>query len=222
MPAIRFASAPDDPQASIGHDPRTFDPARRPRFPACGIGPSTRRASSACGGVFTWHCAQGSPPRRFSFVSTAGLLARPRTRWPRPWRRGPRPRSATCFHASGPSRAMPPTGNTSSFPATTSSRRARGHAAAAPSGRGDPGYSRSNARHEQRRRGDGVGVRLTQPLEAGPELLVVHGQLAVEHERARRELRDGGREISEPPRVVAPVAAQQADADRVSVSRSEG
>src|SRR4029450_11902481 len=36
----------------------------------------------------------------------------------------------------------------------------------------------------------GVGVPLAQPLEPGPELLVVDRHLAVEHEGAHRRLRD--------------------------------
>jgi len=47
-------------------------------------------------------------------------------------------------------------------------------------------------RHEQRRRGDGLGVRLAQAVEPRAELLVVDRDLAVEHERARRQLREAG------------------------------
>jgi hypothetical protein len=49
------------------------------------------------------------------------------------------------------------------------------------------------------------------------QLLVVDRDLAVEHERAGRQLHDGGGQISEAPRVVAAVAADQADAVAVLV-----
>jgi hypothetical protein len=65
--------------------------------------------------------------------------------------------------------------------------------------------------HEQRRRGDGVRVGLAQPVEAGPELLVVDRHLAIQHERAGGQLRDRGGQVSEAARVVTPVAADQAD-----------
>jgi hypothetical protein len=51
--------------------------------------------------------------------------------------------------------------------------------------------------HEQRRRGDGVGVRLAEPFKPGPELLIVDGYLAVQHERAGGQLRDGRRDVRE-------------------------
>jgi len=62
-------------------------------------------------------------------------------------------------------------------------------------------------RHEDRRRRDDGRVGLAQPLEARSELLIVDRHLAVEHERASGQLRDGGGEVSEPARVVAGVAA---------------
>jgi len=71
--------------------------------------------------------------------------------------------------------------------------------------------------HEERWRRDGRGVGLAQPLEARPQLLVVDHDLAGEHERAGGELGDCGGQISEEPRVVASVAADQADALAVLV-----
>jgi hypothetical protein len=72
-------------------------------------------------------------------------------------------------------------------------------------------------RHVERRRGDGVGVRLAEPVEAGPELLVEDGRLPVEHQRAGGQLRDGGGKVSETAGVVAAVPAHQADAIAVLV-----
>ena len=71
--------------------------------------------------------------------------------------------------------------------------------------------------HEERWRRDGRGVGLAQLLEARPQLLVVDHDLAVEHEWAGGELGDCGGQISEEPRVVASVAADQADALAVLV-----
>jgi hypothetical protein len=76
--------------------------------------------------------------------------------------------------------------------------------------------------HEQRWRGDGSGVRLAQPVEAGSELFVVDRHLAVEHQRARGQLRDGGGQVSEAASVVAPVAADQANAVAVLVRQPYG
>jgi hypothetical protein len=61
------------------------------------------------------------------------------------------------------------------------------------------------------------GSGLAEPLEAGPELLVVDRHLTVEHERARRQLQDRRRDVAEAARVVAPVTADQADALAVLV-----
>ena len=76
--------------------------------------------------------------------------------------------------------------------------------------------------HEERWRRDGRGVGLAQPLEARPQLLVVDHDLAVEHERAGGQLGDRGGQISEAPRVVASVAAHQADALAVLVRQPYG
>jgi hypothetical protein len=72
-------------------------------------------------------------------------------------------------------------------------------------------------RYEDRRRGDGVRVRLTQPIEARAKLLVEDRDRAIEGECARRQLRDGGRDAGEAACVVAPVVADQADALAVLV-----
>lgn len=66
------------------------------------------------------------------------------------------------------------------------------------------------------------GSGLAEPLEAGPELLVVDRHLTVEHERARRQLQDRRRDVAEAARVVAPVAADEADALAVLVRQPYG
>jgi hypothetical protein len=48
-------------------------------------------------------------------------------------------------------------------------------------------------------------------------LLVVDRHFAVEHQGANGQLRDGGRDVGEPLRVVDAVAAQQADAVAILV-----
>jgi hypothetical protein len=81
------------------------------------------------------------------------------------------------------------------------------HAAAARSG---PGRRRSNVmKSGGEATASGSGSR--KPLEAGPELLVVHRDLAVEHQRAGGELRHRRRDVAEPASVVAALAADEAD-----------
>ena len=63
--------------------------------------------------------------------------------------------------------------------------------------------------HVERRRGDGVRVRLAQPPELGAELLVIDRDFPVEHDRARRQLADGRGEGTEAARVFPAVAADE-------------
>jgi hypothetical protein len=72
-------------------------------------------------------------------------------------------------------------------------------------------------RHVERRCGNRGGIGLAQPVEPGPELLVVDGHLGVQHQRARGQLRDGGRHVAEAARVIHAVAAHEADALAVLV-----
>jgi len=61
----------------------------------------------------------------------------------------------------------------------------------------------------------GPGSR--QPVESGPELLVVDRDLAVEHQRVGGRLGDRRRDAADAPRVVDAVAAHQPDAVAVLV-----
>jgi hypothetical protein len=55
-----------------------------------------------------------------------------------------------------------------------------------------------------RRRGDGVQVLLSKPVEPRAELVVEGRDLAVGHQGAGGELRDGGGQVGESAGVVAP------------------
>jgi hypothetical protein len=71
--------------------------------------------------------------------------------------------------------------------------------------------------HEERRRGDGVAVGLTQAVEPASGAAGRRTPPRRRDERARGELRDGRRDVAKAPRVVAPVTAQQPDALAVLV-----
>jgi hypothetical protein len=66
-----------------------------------------------------------------------------------------------------------------------------------------PAVAVEQVEHRVERRGDGVGVGLSQPLEPRAKLLVEEGELAVEYQRAGRRLPDGRSHASESGLVVA-------------------
>src|SRR3989442_3703444 len=72
-------------------------------------------------------------------------------------------------------------------------------------------------RHQHGRRGDRVRVWFPQPVEARTELLVVDRNLAVEHQGARGQRGDRGRDAGEASRVVEAIAADEAHARTILV-----
>src|SRR5262249_43668558 len=114
-------------------------------------------------------------------------------------------------------RCTPRTAARSSSSSTRDPRLARGRSTRAGSTRRPRSRSRWRTWSTDSGRVSGVGLGLAQPVEAGTELLVVDRDLAVEHQGARRELRDSCRDVAEAPSVVAAIPADEAHALAVLV-----